>query len=138
MKRSPTDQELADTLLHEWAGGVEASLGYGYPPAPTPGRVQNSRSSHSAPERYAHDQRKHEQLDRAVRRVSDIDPRWKGCLWIVYVQRSSSTAIVADRMGASERTCRRWLHNARLAFLKEYRTIRKTSSGEGVENPVSE
>lgn len=136
MRRFKTEQDRADELLHEWAGGVEASLGYGYPPAPTPGRVQNSRSSHSAPERYAHDQRRHERLDRAVRRVGEADPRWRGVLWVLYVQRASSTAIIADRMGTSERTCRRWLHNARALFLREFKSI-GSMPDDGVADSVS-
>lgn len=127
MRRRLTDQDRADALLHEWAGGVEQALGYGYPPAPAPGRVQNGQSDYSSPERYAHDQRRHERLDRAVRRVGDIDPRWKGCLWIQYVQRVTSVALVADQVGVSERTCRRWLNAARTAFVREFRAAGRES-----------
>ena len=120
MRRPPSVQERADALLHEWAGGVEAALGHGYPPAPQSGRVQNGRGDSTSPERYAHSHARHEQLDRAARRVADIDPRWRGVLWVQYVQRVSSMGILADRMGASERTCRRWLKKAREAFIEAF------------------
>lgn len=123
MRRRPTEQDRSDALLHEWASGVEAAMGYGYPPMPVTASVQGAKADYSAPERYSQYQDRHERLDRAVRRVGDIDPRWKGVLWIHYVQRASSMGLVADRMGATERTCRRWLKAARAAFLREFQAL---------------
>ena len=129
MRRPKTDQDRADDLLHEWAGGVFNALGYGYPPAPTPGRVQNSRSGNSAPERFAHDQHRHERLDRAVRRVDEIDPRLAGVLRVHYLQ-GRDTPLGADEMGMSERTYRRWRKAAQHAFLSEYRAIKRAYDQE--------
>jgi len=127
MRRRRTDQERAEELLQEWAHGVEAALGYGFPPAPTPGRVQNGESTYSSPEQYAYYQHRHERLDRAVRRVADIDKRWKECLDLQYDERCTSSALMADKMGVSERTFRRMRNAAQLAFLREYKAIMATA-----------
>jgi len=132
MRRRRTDQERAEELLQEWAHGVEAALGYGFPPAPTPGRVQNGESTYSSPEQYAHYQHRHERLDRAVRRVGHIDPSLRRILWQCHVSGPwradgrPDTRRMAEEMGVAERTWRRWRSRALRLYLQEFQALDNT------------
>lgn len=123
MKRRPTEQDQADALLTEWAAGFEAALGMGYIPQSMEPTVQTQRSDWTSPERYASKLRRHEQLDRAVRRVADTDPVFVGVLRTKYLGGRVDERIMAEEHGVSLRTWRRWRNAARLAFLREYESI---------------
>lgn len=107
----------------EWGAGVEQALGYGFPPSPVEPTVQGARPEVTEPERYAGDQERYELLDRAVRRVGDIDLRWKGVLWQVYAQGRIDEGHMADELGVPTSTWRRWRRAAMEAFLRAYQGL---------------
>lgn len=129
MRRYRTDQDDAHQLLLSWAAHVESALGSAYPPAPMTPTVQGDVAEFTRPERYADDQSGYEQLDRAVRRVGDIDPRLKGILWQQYVMghldRSgrADERRMAEEMGFTLRHWREWRDAARAAFIREYERV---------------
>lgn len=129
MRRRPTEQDRAHELLLEWAAGLESAMGYGYPAMPVEPSVQGARPEYTDPERYAGEQSQYEALDRAVRQVGLIDPRWRGTLWQQYVQGRVNEAGMPDEprmaedMGVPLATWRKWRDAGRTAFLRAHKGV---------------
>jgi hypothetical protein len=110
-------------MLLTWGAALEAALGSEYPPAPMEPTVQGDVAEYTRPERYAYDKADYEQLDRAVRRVADLDPLLRAVLWQKYAAGGSDERLMAEEMGWSLRHWREWLEAARWAFLREYEGV---------------
>lgn len=123
MRRRQSEQDRADALLQEWGALRERALAHGFSPAPLQPTVQGSRPDATDPERYVDDEDRFEDLDWAVQRVGDHDPRWKGVLRQVYTQSRLNEQgrpdepRMAEEMGVSLPIWRRWLKQARRLFL---------------------
>lgn len=127
MRRRSTEQDAAHWLLVRWANELEAALGSEYPPAPVMPTVQGDVAEMTRPESYADDLSDHEGIDRAVRRIAEIDPRLRSVLWQQYVAGPWTESgqpdyrRMAEEMGWTVGHWREWRDMARREFLREYR-----------------
>jgi hypothetical protein len=126
MRRRPTDQDRAHQLLEEWAAELERAIGSGIISPGLETAVQNRRGSWTPEERYSQNFRRFAELQWAVDRVDDADPRWRSVLWQEYVcpylraDGRPDYARMAEEHGVTERTWRNWRAAAKAQFLRAY------------------